>query len=501
MLVPAFWALCLPWVTARATLLDATPFIGKFGNDEVDYWMQVRAWVRAGFGSGQFGWEELPAPAGWTHFGPHGPIYHAGMGLVGRAFGWSYVTPILVNVALVLLGMLALVVAARPSTRTSVLLVAVTLGFWPAWDNLVSAMQEPLHVAVALAGAGLLVRMLRNRRHWRALVALLVVASTMRVTWSLVLVAVILLALPPSRRTWRTVPLVLLVPVPFALLFGALAAPYPYNPTSTAGSAHGVAASLALLWDNVGANVASFGFDTASPAIDLVFRYQVAALVVLVQVVVTMRTWRVLRRRGNRPEERSRTTDEDILLLAWWSIVVLFVMTLVLYQFTNMRGFRVLGPHVLLVLVVAAIEGRTRLVRGLVACAAIAGVLTAPLGVHHYADFTGVRFDPPPAAVARLGSDLSVIGYQRHADSRWCNTILWRSRVSQFPEAFAGLPAGLGVTVDRRFTLDPPFRSRWLVSSPGDVRATGDEDRFRRIGSTQFGELYENLDADCDEVS
>src|SRR5260221_6993261 len=83
LLAPGF-VVSLALAGHHATLADCRPS----WNDDVNYWNDIACFTRAGFGAGYCVVDERPAPAKWSHFGPHGPVFPLLYGLPARVVGW-----------------------------------------------------------------------------------------------------------------------------------------------------------------------------------------------------------------------------------------------------------------------------------------------------------------------------------------------------------------------------------------------------------------------------
>jgi hypothetical protein len=70
-----------------AALLDCRTTFGAV-SDELHYREEVQSFKEVGLAGGYSVVNERPAPARWSHFGPHGPAFPAFYGTLARAFGW-----------------------------------------------------------------------------------------------------------------------------------------------------------------------------------------------------------------------------------------------------------------------------------------------------------------------------------------------------------------------------------------------------------------------------
>src|SRR5262249_40321423 len=97
MRVTARWLACLlmaiaPGLVCRALLALQGLSLDEYApetNDEIGYYLQTKAFVHKSLTGGYFTLCEKPAPATFSHFGVHGPLFPILYGLVGKTFGWE----------------------------------------------------------------------------------------------------------------------------------------------------------------------------------------------------------------------------------------------------------------------------------------------------------------------------------------------------------------------------------------------------------------------------
>ena len=96
-LLPSLLTLGFAAVLWRGVPGDFTPL----WSDEVLYWNEAAAFLRAGFHAGYITVAEVAAPAAFSHFGPHGVGYAMLYGLVGRLIGWHANTQYLLHLLVI----------------------------------------------------------------------------------------------------------------------------------------------------------------------------------------------------------------------------------------------------------------------------------------------------------------------------------------------------------------------------------------------------------------
>jgi hypothetical protein len=296
LLGPAFVTSALLARAFGTTLLDCRPIYGA-SSDEQDYWLQADGFQAVGFDIGYFVLNERPAPVGWTHFGSHGPAFPVLCGSLARVFGWGPASGPLFNVGYWAVGAAAWLCLVRPGIKQLAAAVCLSLVFWPCILYFPATMQDCLHYGLALVLAGLAHRKLnRDPRNWPC-IAVTAVASLVRTTWAILLVPWALVAMRDDAR-WRRVAVLAAVPALF-VVSRSICSPYPHSSTPE-GLLSSSPDQLLAAWQQYLSNTANnvnnllltlvepsplfrspphqVLFGTAFGRLDVVQRYQIAAL-------------------------------------------------------------------------------------------------------------------------------------------------------------------------------------------------------------------------------
>jgi hypothetical protein len=211
----------------NATLFTCNPQYGVMGrSDEMHYWTEIDCFRAVGFDGGYFLVNEKPAPARWTHFGPHGPGFPAVYGSVARLARWELGSVAVFNVGFLIVGSIAWLLLVRPTLEQLAAAVLVVMTFWPCLVYIPATLQESFQCAVAFALAGLVHRKINGTetRLW-PLLLLASAASLVRITWALLLLAWAIAAGSATSRRSRVLAF-LAVPA-LILVWRYIAAPYP----------------------------------------------------------------------------------------------------------------------------------------------------------------------------------------------------------------------------------------------------------------------------------
>jgi hypothetical protein len=483
----------------RRTLLDHVPGVI---NDAIDYWLEARAFVHAGFGSGYFTIDERPAPASFSHFGSHGPLFPVLHGMLGRVVGWHAWSIPVVHTALMCAALLFFARRVPLDRNGRVLTVLSVVTFWPLLLFLPTSLQEGLHLAVAALLAAALRPLLDGRatsRGWRAsLVVILVAASLMRPSWGLLLPAifVILFGAASRRRQVLAAMAGLGVAAAVVVAFAYTAAPF--------GREEFFFVKVARLQEGASALVTRAAtnasrFVQAGSALEVRSRFLVLALALASAVLAG----------------RARSRRE--LAFNAYNLGSILIAALLAYVFGPWADYRVFAAPLLLsaLLLASSTAPAPRRLAVAVLLAQLASVgpfIEAFKGLGDSYGYDAARIEAFGAAV-RPG-----ITFGRGQDG-WCNTLVSVNPPYFYPEMVA-LPPGIGVTMlfgsgdapwpalrSQYVLLDPEDPRRWSLGTP-KLTLLGPERVHLTVGDwlsldlkplapTPVGQLYENLAARC----
>jgi hypothetical protein len=460
----------------------------SFFSDEIDYWRETATFLTSGFAGGHYGWNEQPASAGWSHFGPHGPVIQLIYGLPGKLFGWSFAAPLYVNLAIFLIAFaIALALARPPAARVTLGVGAVVCTFWPLMLYLPTAMEEPINQAIAVVIAAGFARVLitgSSRRLSGSLLALIVAASLLRVSWSFLLlawVAAVMRGADRRRQLWAVAGAVAGILILFAF-YAWTAAPYPIGITYQIQHAHGLGGKLQMLWQNTKLNFQTFLHLRAgdSTTLETLLRFEIVA------VLLAAGAWLIRGPRGR---------DRDLARLALVIVLPTVLATLAAWQVGAFADFRALAPYLLLVMVLAVLAGGRRVRYGVAALAAVNLAFVVPYA-HLAQQWDRLHLRPDRTAIASAGRVFDAAIHVSPSASAWCRTMLWG--IDYVPPALLSAPRQLGVMLS--FTpaaLRRPLRSGYVVLLPADA-ALAARDRLRPLASLPpYGRLYSNPAAGC----
>jgi hypothetical protein len=485
--------------------LDAAiaDFVPSFWQDQVAYWHKIASFSEVRFATGYYGQDDVGVPWDPVRFSVNGPWLPAVYGSVGAVFGWGSSTSILVNMAVIGLGIAGFVALAQLDTTGSLVAGIAIVTTWPVLLYLPTASGESLNQALALVLAGVFVRAIRNGPGLSNVeqamgIALLVVASVYRYSWA-ILVPVLILLCAPRVTPRRVVGAVLAGTVfMFALLtLTSVLQPAGNNRsidalTSVRDDPSEIGPLARVTWENFEELLNPGIVDPTGPfpgpgPLEAAFvqGWAIVGLSVLAILALVAARWRV------RVPERLRTLGSREAAFHVVNLGVTTVAALTLYL--PYGYYRVLGAHLLMSLLVLVAFRRM----AVVAVVAIANAIMVPSFLAAYERWEP-NFSVDTAVVERERERFAtLVRYEDAPRNAWCNTLVlpfehfdWRVTV---------VPPGIGISYAITDSQPQPPRSRYvlLTDDPTVLGRMTDRSRLRRLGSGEAGTLYENPRSEC----
>lgn len=491
-------ACCIGFLPAVLTILLVKVKLGAsitsfhpVWSDELFYWHQILSFSQTGFGNGYYTFNELPARAGFTHYGPHGPMFPLLYGTFGRSVGWQAYSGPVFNSALcgAALALYASTVARnRHQQITAVLAIA---SYWPLALYLPSTMQESVHATAAIVMAFGFARIMQQHealptRSLLLMGGLICCIALMRPTWSVLSLPLFLCRAPNMKRGQIAVALGLsaaLVAGVF-VLFQWMSAPYPNYMSNTAElTRHSAIGALTTLLHHASGNIHALFNPQAGNRLELMMRLQLLLLLVFAASLLFFPSLRARLKSWTGTAENPPST----LLFHICNLGIPFLFVIFFYDVGDWRDYRVLAPHLLLSLLVLIASGALKPVL-LVAAGNILCVSSflALFSTIHADQFKSAR--QPSLPLSRS------IQYRPAADP-WCNTVLLDfDNLGFVPQ----IPAGIGTSfIVKKRPLSTPLKSRYLMLSARTHEELNPRLRTQELGTTPTGTLYLNLDCQC----
>jgi hypothetical protein len=453
-------------------------------NDEIGYYLQTNAFVHKGLAGGYFTLAEKPAPAGFSHFGVHGPLFPVLYGVVGKALGWHLYSGPLFNCGFLTLSIAIFCLVLRPSAAQALFGALFLASYWPLYLSLISNLQDAIHYTFAVLFAAAFAALLAPRPCVRSPIfhlafwLLLIYASLMRISWAMMVFPYLLLCRPVTSASDLCRRLALGIVIVLALLytFRWLCAPYPGDAGAflmnkiAAFEPASVAYFLRHAWHNVKCLITGTVTDQPCWPGMLVF-YQALALGIIVAA------WAVLRSSASRisPLERRRPAAGTEAfwhrleplplregLFQIYNIWALTVAMIFLYYVDRGGAWRMFSSHFLLATLLLLVS-ISRSFRRLVLLTTAVNLACALPCLESIEGFNLTRFGYVEDVRGFARAIEGLIVYEDGGDP-WCNTIL----ADRYPPCFAGLPPGIGVTVFLKTKDFPRWpKSKYLLMSAG----------------------------------
>jgi hypothetical protein len=471
--LPVVVVVLLVWYYFDRGLLAYTPT----WSDEVNYWREIYTFRHVGFDGGYYTLDELPARAAFSHFGAHGPAFAMLFGFIAVVTGWGAVYGPVLNLACLGLAMLAYFWMARLDRWQLLLATLSILVFWPILLYIPTTMQETVQQALAVALAGVFYLLIKNRDQVGAGVyllglVLLLVAASLRPTWSPLFVALFLFRTTAISRRRVLLSTLLAAPLVIALfaVYTWLSSPYPNNLSQMFEAAgrsgrqgvmlflHHFKHNVYLLWHG--------------QLLERGLRLQLFAILVIAIGCLAYRGYR----------NRKIAGDLDgLCLFHLVNLGSILLIVLAAYDIAEWRDFRVFAPHVLLSILVSVPFAR----RAFVVVPLVANLLVVVAFASAFRVFHADHFSPEEARRPSLIAQ--AIRYEPGGDP-WRNTLLVDTG---YGSELLQLPAGIGVSL----MLAPqshqkPIKSRYLLVTDDTLKLMGNPPGLRLLGTTPRGKLY-----------
>jgi hypothetical protein len=494
----------------RVSLANFTPAT----SDEVGYYLQINAFVHHGFSGGYFTISEHPAPARFSHFGVHGPMFPVLYGTLGKLFGWHFYSGPLFNVILVTLALGIYCLFLQPTVWQALLGAAFLATFWPFYMMLVSAMQDPVHWAIAIlisAGFAGMLRMLPWTRTWlfrSCFLGILVYASLMRISWAMFLVPyAMLLVRKPTLGRFALAAFIALIGMGVLVYgFRLLCAPFTGAPGAfLMNKIAGGEVSAQTVFEHARHNLAELFFGelwkvTPVPGKVVYLEAFGFGCMAGLYAVASLASLLSLHRRGY---------PGSAALECWFyafSIWGLFTGIILFYLIYNDGGWRMLAVHLLLCGLIA-LTSRAAWLRAMVVGLVLLSAGTIPWSTPPILKYNLPRFAFAHAVRCQAASMNQLFRYQEGADP-WRNTVL----TDRYPIEFLGLPPGIGVSFyfGKPEDLMFPIKSRYMLAEErslqdetshpnlaqclsGSVESTAFEGRQKRERLARFSVLHDGI--------
>ena len=512
LIVLALPALIVYWQLSSHLHIDLKAQATAFPSDQLSHFLQVRAFGRAGFNSGYFVLEQKTAPAAFSPYGPHGPVYALTYGIFARLLGeWLPYYSTITNVTLYSLGLLVFMTIVRPQALQLVSMLCIIASFLPSHVYWISTMQQGLHQMLAIVFAAIFFLLIArpegvSRGLHVTIFMFFIYSALARVTWATLfpVYLVLLLRRYAVRNLLLTLILSIGLPLLSILAFNYLVAPFPSSTLDQLSVAPNVQQLVGILKSQFQRNMQVLQRDQNS-IVTYLFR-QVAALCLYSLAILAFKVMKIFVVRisaliGISSKQPGVSKDFDRIKEAFAHIGSLLPcagLVLLLYVVHIINGYRTIAPHVLLSLFLLSAFKRYGAV-------AIFALMPFFYGVSYEREVLGfLRHNLSWSFVSYAGQFQKQVEnhlvFNPNTSNRWCNTVLIARKLRN--HELMTLPAGLGLSTLSLNSWEPdamrPLRAKYLLLSREEKRAAENSDlKLQHITSTRRGELFYNPESGC----
>lgn len=449
---PALVSLALLIATGPFHLSDYVPIY----SDDVSLNHQLRTFAQVGLAGGYYTVNEVAPAFSLSHFGPHGPVYPVLAGALLRLLPSTLWAPILLNHLLIGLSLLVFL-ATMPFSPVRVVMASLAVAtFWPLTVMLTVSMQETMHYVLAIGFATIAIKRVRPVGFWILASAVLGAGVAARSIWGLALIYILQPRDNFFRRSLALAALAITLCVAGQYAASYLAAPQSGSiaatlaPTTATTATEYVGVRIAAVSKNISCVLGRCSPQPLEMEVFALLPIVVGALAALIV---------------RQPEYRR------LLAAVGCGLVLALAAVAILYDTGQYRGFRVIGPFVLVgVLVLVTLAPRLGLIFPLVGLA-FAGQLIAFHQSYRAPSFVSTAMDQVAYAERVTAAAFS---YRTSSESAWCNTVLTDNPA--LGAAFNAVPPGIGISVMTALpdlsTHIPRSRYLWLESAEARAKAS-----------------------------
>jgi hypothetical protein len=480
--------------------LELQDFVPSVWVDQSNYWHEVATFIRAGFDGGFYGQNEMIARIQFFHFGWHGPFYPVLFGLIGRLFGWTYYSGILINMAFFAIGFVIFTIIVKPNMLQLCLAGLLCITFWPIPMFMQTISLESANQAIGLVMAGIFYILFKQRHKTSnftkaASIFFLFIFSIGRLSWGLLFIPFFALITPPTLKRQAVSLILSILVIGLAVATSALISPPGLNSIIyvLSGFKGGLLQGISTLLGWIEYNFADYLKNKS--ILYLGFFMQVFGLVLYYLFFLTKIVIGYIKR-------NIKSVSGDICFSeAAFHIYNVGVVTIaiVLSYFLD-NASRILGPHLLITLLLMLMFRRY----SPFIIAIIINCILIPAFLVEFRVYWRESFLSDKQRILEVQKDMeSYIQYRDDAQNAWCNTMLISHEYVY--DQFLITPPGIGIqyiAVGKVKELELPLKSRYLVLDDEKVSRLRSMGQFNieLLGTLINGRnLYRNLDSSCDQ--
>lgn len=467
----------------NASLLDYGPY--SSWEDETAYWLRIRSFSHVGLNSGYNVPNELIAPAAFSRYGEGSPLYIYLYGSIARLTGWSPQLPVLINFVILALAIFLFTYFTKLDPLQIIFTGLIAVVTWPILSYLPMTTHETLNQAIGFILAIVFFKLLMDREQVSlsariSFVALVYVATLIRLSWGLLLIPVVFYSLDGKlfRRAFFAVLLGLGLYISAASITSYLVPPANNSIflTMNASLIRGPQVFMERIVDQF-----SQMFRSRKLNANIAVMFQIA--------VIT--GWSIIRLARLI---KSRFSTASILgsrpVFDIYNMVTLALSGLVFYL---QSGFaRTFAPSILLVYLLQAARKDYKFLATLLALNIAFFSFYMGTDTIIRADY-GTEFPQRASLQSKFGK---WIVFEPAIQNPWCNTLL--IPLAYYDYRLTIVPPGIGISfIADDATIETPLKSKYLLFDRDTYELLADRLNVKLLESSSFGDLYHNLDSGC----
>ena len=440
-LMAALPALMVTIIINTENKVPLTHFIPVSPTDQNEYWHQIATFNLAGFNGGYYTHLEQTAPIAQSRFGVHGPFYIVLISALSKITGWSYSTPIFLNMAFLALGFIVFATLSKLSNIQIVLAGLTLCLFPPVLMYLPTAMQESFQQMVgiifaAIFGISLVYKGKLNFWKKVAAIAFTFLVSLIRPSWGLLFFPLFALYFPKNLKKQIIaffISLIFLLVV--VLLLGLFIT--PGNNTVSQAIAQfvpGFRSGLKFLFNTISDNLKIYFSISNIPQMVFRLEYMLILIFTLAFAIFFLRK----KKEGSTAQI---PLDVDLRLNIFFFLIIspIILWSFTLYFIKN--DVRFIAPYFLLIFFLLIINKRYFFVIPFVLINLL--MLPASFSLTTYPIGNNFTYSNEKIIATKQIMDQSI-----HFDARqtnaWCNTIL--VPITLYDYRISQIPAGIGIS-------------------------------------------------------
>ncbi len=510
LLMPLIGTLALVHIHLQQNLLNFYPIVV---NDEALNWHQIESFRTVGFATGYYSMHEAIPEAEFTHFAFWGPAFPIFYGIPSALFGWEYHSPPIYNLAVFTVCLAITLAVLRLNKRQLLAFILFLATFAPLYLFIPSNMQQPVHLAFALIFGLFFVHFLRHDTSPKISIfffVCLTLMSLFRPTWLIMAGLYAIIWAYRQRQHWKRIPFGWVAILAYILLMQnvilSITSPVPRDSSPIEERAIvdiRYDSGLDSLIRNFGRNLSEFSKNAQH-----IIAFEVGAmLIVLLLFGMTMwlayRQWQ-MRHKAKEQHLLTHVPDWVEFGVYFLALVVLLAFVGFIYDVRGFRGYRLIAPHMLFLVVLVIACKRWLWVAILIGM----NMLLVPSFLDMASEYRINSFSSERPNIERFEIEAvnPHLRFDDETDNAWCNTILY----TFLPEEILATPAGMGISSIWITTIEisAPLKSKYLVLSDLVVGWLEDGSYFgveageytpkvTPLVETPIGTLYLNHDAEC----